>query len=137
MRVSRQHSASASHPAVATSHPAVASSHSAPAGNPAVATSQAPAHNATGNVAALKLVRSFDMDKRWYGTDYTTDAWTNYIARVQAASGMATDQTLSTAILQYYNDLQWNGASAYNGQALTTLINYGRAVYHINVFPGG
>jgi uncharacterized protein YfaQ (DUF2300 family) len=56
--------------------------------------------------------------------------------KIETASNVAVDQTLSLDILRYSNDLQWNGADAYMGKALTELQQYVRAVYHVNVFPG-
>jgi len=87
-------------------------------------------------MAALKIVRTFDMAPTYPGTDFTTDAWVAYIAPLETASSAATDQTLSTDILQYHNDLLLNGSNAYTSQPLTTLQAYGEAVYHFNVFPG-
>lgn len=87
------------------------------------------------NMAALRAVRAFDVGPTFVGTDFTSDAWVSYIAPLEKAADIATDDTLKADILDYHNDLLINGSDGYNGQALTDLINYGRAAYHYDVFP--
>ena len=82
------------------------------------------------------MVKAFDTGPTYTGSDFTTSAWTNYIAPVEKAANTATDDTLTADMLNYHTDLLMNGSNAYDGQPLSDLINYARAVYHIDVFPG-
>lgn len=86
------------------------------------------------NIAALRMVRAFDTQPNPSPPD---GDWARFVAPLEKAARIATDQTLSADILAYSNNLMLHGTDAYTGQPLTTLIDYAKAVYHFDVFPGG
>lgn len=128
-------------PASPSARPPAASADHAPGAAPVKpkptppSTSPSAPHKTFGpNLAALRVVRAFDMQPN---PSPPNGDWEAFIIPLNKAADMATDDQLKVYILQYANDLAMNGTDAYTGKDLTNLIDYARAVYHFDVFPGG
>ena len=134
--VSASGSAPAAKPAAAPAPTCDAACQSAANPNPAPAAKPKPAKPKPAvdpNVAALKIVQKFDAQAN---PSPPNGDWEAFTAPLETASGMATDQTLSTDILDYHNDLVWNGTDAYEGGASNTLTAIAQS-YGVNIWPNG
>ena len=97
----------------------------------AVTSSRKPA--ADPNVAALKIVQKFDAQSE---PSPPNGDWEAFTAPLETASGMATDQTLSTDILTYHNDLVGKGTEAYGDSESDALTAIAKG-YGVNIWPNG